>query len=357
MPYRISIMLGDLCVWFELSCLFAAVQAQFIFPDGASQPVGLHVDGNGRVFVAAGNQLFRLGSNFALEQNVTFVSEVVGTALSADESAIVVCFGDDTCGVYNTSDLARGENDTRPSSEDGESASSLALFASSNESFYLGTATTGGQQVFELRHYGYGNRVNITRIERNRITVSTKVLVRNFYTGFVSGGYAYYFVVDSGTERGLRVLRVCDTSQCSGDPCGFDAHYEGLLFCGDSPLTGTEICDVSLLSGFGGSTELTVVVTQCRSRNRVCSYKLSDINNLMDTQRENCAYGTILVPLTTSNDDLGIAWDISTVSSTCTEFTVLFQIVMGPNQCTNKYVFSLSLGSQCLQPEQATWNT
>ena len=334
-------------VWIAFCCLFTAIQAQFIFPDGASQPVGLHVDGNGRVFVAAGNQLFRLGSDFGLEENVTLASEVVGTALSADESAIVVCTGDDTCGVYNTSDLAGGASDTgtRPSSEDGESASSLALFASSNESFYLGTATTGGQQVFELRHYGYGSSVNITRVERNRITVSTTVLERNFYAGFVSGGYAYYFVLDSGSDRGLRVLRVCDTSQCSGDPCGFDAHYEGRLFCGGTPLDGTEICDVSLLSGFGGSTELTVVVTRCRGHNRVCSYKLSDINDLMDTQRNNCANGIILVPLTTSAE-LGIAWDISTSSSTCTGFTVLFLIIIvvmdRPNQCITS-MFSTSL--------------
>ena len=321
-PCQLSMMPRH--VWMAFCCLFTAVQAQFAFPDGASQQVGLHVDGNDRVFVAAGNRLFRLGSDFALEENVTLASEVVGTALSADESAIVVCTGDNTCGVYNTSDLAGGASDTRPISK-GETASSLALFASSNESFYLGTATTGGQQVFELRHYGYGSSVNITRVERNRITVSATVLVRSFYAGFVSGGYAYYFVLDSGSDRGLRVLRVCDTSQCSGDPCSFDALYEGLLFCGGSPLTGTEICDVSLLSGFGGSTELTVVMTLCRGRNRVCSYKLSDINNLMDTQRDNCANSIIMAPLTTS-EELGIAWDISTSSSTCTGFMVLFPL-------------------------------
>ena len=149
-------------VWIAFCCLFTAVQAQFAFPDGASQQVGLHVDGSDRVFVAAGNRLFRLGSDFALEESVTLASEVVGTALSADESAIVVCTGDNTCGVYNTSDLAGGASDTRPISK-GETASSLALFASSNESFYLGTATTGGQQVFELRHYGYGSSVKRVR--------------------------------------------------------------------------------------------------------------------------------------------------------------------------------------------------
>ena len=83
----------------------------------------MKVDGGGRVFLAAGSQLFRLDSTLALQENVTLGSSLLRLALSSDERRVVVCLGDLSCAVYNASDFAAGEQSARP----GASTSSEVL--------------------------------------------------------------------------------------------------------------------------------------------------------------------------------------------------------------------------------------
>jgi len=66
-------------------------QREFALPD---RPSDTKVDGGGRVFLAAGSQLFRLDSTLALQENVSLGSSVARVALSSDERRVVVCLGD-----------------------------------------------------------------------------------------------------------------------------------------------------------------------------------------------------------------------------------------------------------------------
>ena len=144
-----------------------------------------------------------------------------------------------------------------------------------------------------------------------QITVFFGVDLRELFSvhGFVSGGNAYYFVADSepNAVRGLRVLRTCDSSNCTSTPCMFEALYELRLDCGgDGTLPqGSLICGLSVLDSFAGSSDTTIVLARCNAgtsgRNRVCSFRLVDIDDQMNTYYTECAGGT---------GDIQLAWDV-----------------------------------------------
>ena len=79
----------------------------------SARPYDMKVDSGGRVFLAAGNQLFRLDDNLTVEDNVTLGSSVLRVALSSDEKRLAVCWTDAfgsnlTCGVLNASNFNAG---------------------------------------------------------------------------------------------------------------------------------------------------------------------------------------------------------------------------------------------------------
>ena len=94
------------CIWF---CSVAAVNAQHREFSLSASPSDMKVDGDGRVFLAAGNQLLRVDSSLALQENMTLGSSVLRVALSSDERRVVVCLSDLSCAVYNASDFGTGE--------------------------------------------------------------------------------------------------------------------------------------------------------------------------------------------------------------------------------------------------------
>ena len=112
---------------FFLYCVFpllvAAQQREFFYSGGSAN---MTVDSGGRVFLAAGNQLLRLDSTLALQENVTLGSSVLRVALSSDERRVVVCLSDLSCAVYNASDFGAGEQLSRPTAS--ASSSEVALF-------------------------------------------------------------------------------------------------------------------------------------------------------------------------------------------------------------------------------------
>ena len=64
------------------------------------------------------------------------------------------------------------------------------------------------------------------------------------------------------------------------------------------PIYSARICGVDLVESFGDKTGLLVVVSWCddgdvKARNRVCAYKLSDIDNNMDDYYTQCMGGSI----------------------------------------------------------------
>ena len=222
----------------------------------------MKVDSGGWVFLAAGNQLLRLDSTLTLQENVTLDSSVLRVALSSDKRRVVVCLSDLSCAVYNASDFGAGEQLRRT----GASASSdvVALFTARENSFYVGSVVGGASPSMNLRQYGFGDE-SFTRSTNYRIQRSG--FMRTFFGGFVSGTSAYYFVADGSPSevRGLRVLRACDISTCSS-PCTFNALYELRIDCGSGSFSqNTVICGLSVLDGFAGSSDTTVVLARCNT--------------------------------------------------------------------------------------------
>ena len=261
----------------------------------------MKVDGDGRVFLSAGNQLFRLDSTLALQENVTLGSSVLRVALSSDERRVVVCLSDLSCAVYNASDFGAGEQLKRT----GASASSdvVALFTAETNSFYVGSVAGGAIASMNLRQYGFGDR---DFVRSRNYQIQRSGFIRRFFGGFVNGTNVYYFMADGSPRevRGLRVLRACHFSTCSS-PCNFNGLYELRIDCGGGSLPqNSVICGLSVLYSFAGSSDTTVVLARCNAgtsaRNRVCSFRLADIDDKMDRKYTECAGG---------NGDLETAWD------------------------------------------------
>ena len=139
----------------------------------------------------------------------------------------------------------------------------------------------------------------------------------------MNGTNAYYFMADDD-PRGLRVLRACDISTCSS-PCSFDALYELRIDCGGGSLPqNAVICGLSVLDSFAGSSDTTVVLARCNTgtsaRNRVCSFRLADIDREMDRKYTECAGGT---------GNIQVAWDLSGSPGrrSCSGFRVITTII------------------------------
>ena len=288
------------CIWFCSIAALNAQQREFILSSG---PSDMKVDSGGRVLVAAGNQLLRLDSTLALQENVTLGSSVLRMALSSDDRSLVVCLCDLSCVVYNASVFGAGEQSRRT----GASASSdvVALFTAQEHSFYVGSIIGGASASMLLSQYGFGNR-DFVRSTNYRVQRSS--FVRTFFGGFVNGTNAYYFMADRNPRevQGLRVLRACHISSC--DQCTFQALYELRVDCGGGGFpSATEICGLSLLDTFAGSPSTTVVVASCNSgsggRNRICSFPLADINDRMDTYYTQCTRGAAEIDLAWDNQE------------------------------------------------------
>jgi len=274
----------------------------------------MKVDGGGRVFLAAGNQLFRLDSTLTLQENVTLGSSVLRVALSSDERRVVVCLSDLSCVVYNASDFGAGEQSRRT----GASVSSdvVALFTADENSFYVGSVVGGASPSMNLGQYGFGDE---SFVRSTNYRIQQTGFMRTFFGGFVNGTNAYYFMADGDPRdvRGLRVLRACHISTCSS-PCSFNALYELRIDCGSGTFPATSfICGLSVLDSFADSSDTTVVLARCNmgasGRNRVCSYRLADIDLEMDRKYTECAGGT---------GDIQVAWDRALDRQCSSEFQV-----------------------------------
>ena len=270
----------------------------------SARPSDMKVDGGGRVFLADGNQLLRLDSTLALQENVTLDSSVLRVALSSDERRVVVCLSDMSCTVYNASDFGAGEQSRRTAAS--ASSDSVGLFTAEENSFYVGSIVGGASASMNLRQYGFGDR-DFVRSTDYRVQRGPS-FVRTFFGGFVNGTNAYYFMADRNPRavQGLRVLRACHISSC--DQCSFQALYELKLDCGSGFSSTIEICGLSLLDTFAGSPSTTVVVTSCNlgsgTRNRICSFPLADINDRMDAYYTQCARGAAEIDLAWDNQEI-----------------------------------------------------
>ena len=263
-------------------------QPSFSLPASPSS-VAVNSD-SGEVFVAVGAQLLRLDGQLRILENVTVSDELVRITLSPGGGRLVGCLSRfRTCLVFNSSSLASGAIATvsgaRYFTENG------VVVIAVDHSFYLGSeGDVSSNSRIWLSQYQY-TAEDLVRTRQYNVDVDGN-FDRLFYGGLARNGYVYYFVADVQPYYGIRVLRVCD---CESDSCSsssFEALYELTLQCKGST---TEICGVTLLETFADRDEPVVVVTQCEvdTRNRVCGYRLSDIDSRMDMYYEQCRDNTV----------------------------------------------------------------
>ncbi|CAI8056125.1 Plexin-A4 [Geodia barretti] len=280
-------------------------------PNSGSNAVAVNRE-NGEVFIAAGNQLLRLSRSLDLLEtaNVSGDDLLVGIALSPDGSRLVGCQGGSSrrCFVYDTRDLSSGPSATVENAHYNPQ-NGLAIVTTA-DSFYLGS-----EGPFEV----------VRTTGDYRFRVDTADFTRHFYGGVSRNKYVYYFVADRGQFDVFRVLRVCDCAReqaCSKNE--FEALYELAVECSSSATQNARICGTDLVESFAGQAGPFVVVTRCEDvvssgRNRVCAFRLADIDNDMNTYFNECKSG--------KQSESEPPWEPPT---SCLEFTEAMPCDFGP---------------------------
>ena len=271
--------------------------------------------GSGEVFVAAGSRLLRLNRQLGLVEEAVVSGNLLRIALSPDGDRLVGCLAGDlkTCLVFNTSNLAGGAVVTVIDAA-YEDENGIAIIAT-NHSFYLGSegTPTTGDDVIVLSQYQYTAGAVRTRMYQ----LDVNNFNRLFYGGFTRNGFIYYFVADRNLNS-IRVLRACDCESGSCTSNSFLALYELELQCDGTAAITTKVCGVTVLDTFADLQEPVVIITQCESgvqasRNRVCGYRLSEIDRQIHNTYMNCRDMMTLTNI--------IPW--LSVSPSCSEFNVI----------------------------------
>ena len=270
--------------------------SNFTVPGESSRPPALQVDGEGRAFVAAGNQLLRLNSDLGIEQSVTLSSDAVNISLSSGGEWLVVCSADLSCAVHSANDLSSVSS----TSESALAAANRVALFTAGDSFYVGShdptdmgaSALGG--ILRLQQvYGLSGSSEFTR--STDYAVSTENFQRNFFSGFLSNTNSYYVVSDHqpGAVRDVRIMRVCHVTSCPSGTCGITTVYEENIPCGGSIADSADdgVCGVSLVEDFAGISGPSLVMARCRQdqstrSNLICVVPISEVDSLMD---EKCS--------------------------------------------------------------------
>ncbi len=263
-----------LVAFFALFLLQGAVYSQspsFNFFTTDHYLPGLQVDSTGRTFLAADNYLYRLNAQLLQEERVDLGAFVLEEGLVLSSTGmLVVCLEDLSCSVYNASNLSTGPIRSVSNAIVGYFDSGAAIITS-GDSFYTGAITDKGERIV-LQQFGEEfsrSSDNNPSGTRNELVVEVNhFFERDFYAfgGFVSNGFAYYYVVvdyQPADARAIRLLRVCNMPDCGGpSTCGVTGLYELGINCGLQGITeNTCLCAVSLMEDFSGISGPTAVVT------------------------------------------------------------------------------------------------
>ena len=325
MRAKIENQMATLVAFFGLFLLQGAAYSQSLSFDFilAENPPGLQVDSTGRTFLAADNYLYRLNAQLTPEETVDLGANVINRGLALSSTGmVVVCLVDRSCSVYSASNLSAGPIRS-VSDAIGDRAGPIrsiikgnygATIITSGDTFYTG-ALTGIGQIIVLQQFGEGfhrSSENNSSGTRNELFFGVSDFVRQFYPygGFISGGFAYYVVVDYQpvTAQSIRLLRVCNLPDCGGpSTCGVTALYELGFNCGFQSITeDTHVCAVSLVEDFSGISGPTAVVTICTpgfaTRNSICVVNITAVNEAMDTKYDSCIVSR------TVQEEIGLAW-------------------------------------------------
>ena len=290
-----------------LILLFIAAIANcqpFDFPSSPSRSPGLQVDEDGKIYTAAGSQLYRLNSNLKQEESWPLRTDAVNISLSSDGRWLVVCLTDLSCEVYNANNFSAGHVFTRENTV--RSATNLALFAA-EDSFYVGSITlniNGARNEMTLSQYRFTASQN-DMVASATYEIDRSGFERNLYGGFVRGSFAYYIASDNNPTtdgvRNFKVMRVCHNRN-------FGALYElSLVLCGGAPSTDVRISGVSVVDeDFGGLIGPVVILSRNRpnsGQNYVCLYSLVDIDREMQAKYDSCSTATI-----SSAEEIDLGW-------------------------------------------------
>ena len=262
---------------------------QYPLPGGPlSEIPGLQVDSQGRTFVAAGNQLYRLNRDLILQETVNLSSPAVDISLNSGGEWLVVCTRI-SCTVYNTSDL----NSVIATTGIELGVRDRVAVFTAGDTYYVGNMTilAGREGEILLRQYEYERSDSL----RSREFQTDSDFDRIVYGGFLSGDYSYFVVLDR-SPRSLRIMRVCHVTSCIGS-CSFNALYEEDFSCGSTISSNADdrICGVSVVDEFASSSGASIILSRCRPRsrsnNRVCVIKVADIDRTMERRYNECLAG------------------------------------------------------------------
>ena len=297
-----------------LFLLQGAAHSQSSFPFNRYRGgLGLQVDSTGRTFLATDNYLYRLNVQLVQEERVDLGATVINRGLALSSTGmVVVCLEDLSCSVYNASNLSAGPIRSI-SNAIGEDIGFGATIITSGDTFYTGAMTDEGQKMV-LQQFGEGfNRSsdNNPAGTRNKLVGISGLTRRDYHDGFVSGGFAYYFVVDYYQQPRMlislcpRLLRICNMPDCGGpSTCGVTALYELGINCGFQTITeDTCLCAVSLAEDFSGISGPTAVINLCHGgTNSICVVNITAVNEAMDAKYDSCIVSR------TAGEEIGLAW-------------------------------------------------
>ena len=298
-----------------LFLLQRAAHSQYFSFDYTEGIPGLQVDSTGRTFLTADNYLYRLNAQLIQEERVDLGAVIINEGLALSSTGmLVVCLFDLSCSVYNTSDLSAGPIRSVSNAIGGDFIPFGAAIFMSGDNFYTG-AMKEGLEVLTMVLQQFGEDFNRSSDSnssgtRNELVVEVAdSLARYFYAfgGFVSGGFAYYVVVDSEPvlAQAIKLLRICIMPDCGGpSTCGVTALYELGFDCGFQSITDrTNVCAVSLMEDFSGISGPTAVVTLCSSStNSICVVNITAVNEAMDAKYDSCIVSR------TAGEDVGLQW-------------------------------------------------
>ncbi len=265
------------------------------------------MDSTGRTFLAADRYLYRLNAQLLQEERVDLGGIVITEVLSLSSTGmLVVCLYDLSCSVYNASNLIAGPIRSVRNAI-GSLEFGVAIIAS-RDTFYTGEDNYG----MVLKQFGEGftrSSDNNPSGELNEFVLEVREFSRQFYGygGFVSGGFAYYVVVDIHpiSARAIRLLRVCNMPDCGGpSTCGVTALYELGINCGFQTIThATHVCAVSLAEDFSGISGPTAVINLCYGgTNSICVVNITAVNEAMDAKYNSCIVSR------TVGEKVGLPW-------------------------------------------------
>ena len=296
----------------SFSCAVAPLDL-FAIPDPGEEFSALTANGD-QVFAATEHYLYRLSANLTELQRKLFIPSTRLLLLSNTSDSLLVCGAD--CVLVSPRNLERlwpspdsqGEipEILDPSTNGEDVGFEGVLQTGSNPNGYLLTyaqdrffdEASGGVAASKIvRGYILGDSAEdpvamtdtfqVVAVQREQ----NPAIERRFIHTFSRNRFSYLVsVVSDGNSVQARVVRICDSD--TGDGGNFTSYIELGLYCG---ILGqpTSAVDVPSPNAFGYDALVLSVGVELLSevRNRLCAFRLAEIDRTMNTKIDECAGG------------------------------------------------------------------